>query len=252
MAHDATAIIKAADSSALVLNPSFGPELRNSRDLLDQYFAAGGVQYTDAISLHGYVTRRGSAGNPEDLIQNINLSRGILKKYGLNNRPLWDTEAGWGSIANNGFTDPDLQAAFLARFYLLHWSVGITRFYWYEWNNRTDGALWIPNPHDPRLPGTLLKPGIAYRQLYNWLVGAHMTSACAAQGTIWTCEMSRAGGYQGETIWDTAETCKHGTCGTNEYVVDAKYKKYRTLDGKTLTITNSKVPIGIKPILVEN
>ncbi|HSZ01486.1 MAG TPA: hypothetical protein VK788_18455, partial [Terriglobales bacterium] len=36
MAHDATAIIKEADSSAVVLNPSFGPELRNSRDLLDQ------------------------------------------------------------------------------------------------------------------------------------------------------------------------------------------------------------------------
>lgn len=252
MAHDATTIIKTADPSALILNPSFGPELRNSRDMLDQYLGAGGVQYTDAISLHGYVTRRGSAGNPEDLIQNMNLSRVILKKYGLNNRPLWDTEAGWGSTTNNGFTDPDLQAAFLARFYLLHWSVGIGRFFWYEWNNRTDGALWIPNPHDGRLPGTLLKPGIAYRQLYSWLVGARMTSACSARGTVWTCEMTRAGGFQAETIWDTAETCKQGSCSTNEYVVDAKYKKYRTLDGETITITNSKVPIGIKPILVEN
>lgn len=135
---------------------------------------------------------------------------------------------------------------------MLHWSVGVARFYWYESNNRTDGALWIPNPHDPGLPGTLLKPGIAYAQLFHWLVGGRMTSACRAQGTIWTCELNQAGGSQAEVIYDTAETCKHGSCGTYEYVVEAKYKKYRTLDGKTITITNSKVPIGIKPILVED
>lgn len=252
MARDATAIIKSADPSALILNASFGPELRNSRDLLAQYLAAGGGQYTDVVSLHGYVTRRGSAGNPEDLINNINLSRSVLKKYGQGNRPLWDTEAGWGDIRNSGFTDRDLQAAFLARFYLLHWSVGIARFYWYEWNNQTDGALWVPNPHDPKLPGTLLKPGVAYAEVEKWIVGATLSSACAPQGTIWTCKLSRSGGYQAEAIWDTAEICKQGTCDTIEYTVGAQYKLYRSLNGKTTGITNSTVPIGIKPILVEN
>jgi len=252
MASDATAIIKAADSSALVLNPTFGPQLRISRDLLDQYLAAGGGNYADVIGLHGYVTKRGSAGNPEDLVRNMSLSEAILKKYGQGGKPLWDTEASWGNTVNNGFTDADLQAAFLARFYLLHWSVGIARFYWYEWNNQTDGALWIPDPHHPSLPGKLLKPGIAYAQLYNWVVGARLSSPCTAQGTVWTCKLSRVGGYQAEAIWDTAKSCKHGSCDTIEYIVDAKYTQYRTLDGKMIRITNSKVPIGIKPILAEN
>ena len=252
MAHDATAIIKAADPSALVLNPSFTPELSLSRDLLDQYLAAGGGKYADAIALHGYVVRQGSAGNPEDLVGNMNLSQAILAKHGQGNKPLWDTEASWGNTTKNGFTDADLQAAFLARFYMMHWSVGIARFYWYQWNNPTVGALWIPDPHDPRLPGTLLKPGIAYAQLDQWLVGAKLSSACTVHGTAWTCELSRAGGYQAEAIWDTAESCKQGSCDTIEYTVDAKYKQYRTLDGKTIPITDSKVPIGIKPILVEN
>ena len=252
MAHDASAIIKAADSSALVLNPTFGTQLKNSRDLLDQYLAAGGGKYMDAISFHGYVCHRGSAGNPEDFIGNMQLSRLVLTKYGQGNKQLWDTEGGWGNTLKTGLTDADLQAAFLARFYLMHWSVGVARFYWYQWNNRVDGALWSPDPHNHRLPGTLLKPGIAYAQLNKWLVGAKLSSACAARGTVWTCKLSRTGGYQAEAIWDTAESCNNGSCGTVEYIVDPTYKQYRTIDGKTFTIKYSKVPIGIKPILVEN
>jgi hypothetical protein len=252
MAHDASAIIKAADSSALVLNPSFGPELKNQRDLLGQYLAAGGGQYTDAISLHGYVCHQGSAGNPEDFIGNMNLSKLVLTKYGQGSKQLWDTEGGWGNTLKTRLTDADLQAAFLARFYLMHWSIGVARFYWYQWNNRVDGALWSPDPHNHRLPGTLLKPGIAYAQLNKWLVGAKLSSACAARGTVWTCKLSRTGGYQAEAIWDTAESCNHGSCGTVEYIVDPTYKQYRTIDGETIPIKYSKVPIGIKPILVEN
>jgi hypothetical protein len=252
LAQDATAIIKAADSSAVVLNPTFGAQLRTSRDMLDQYLAAGGGQYMDAVAFHGYVTKKGSAGIPEDLVRNMDLSEVVLKKYGQGNKPLWDTEASWGDTLKNKFTDADLQAAFLARFYLLHWSVGVARFYWYEWNNQTDGALWVPDPHDPSLPGKLLKPGIAYAHLYDWIVGATLSSACTAQGAVWTCKMSRDGGYQAEAIWDTAKTCKHGRCTTIKYTVPSKYTQYRTLSGKTIPITGSKVPIGIKPILVEN
>ena len=252
MARDATNIIKAADSSALILNPTFGAQLRSSRDMLDKYLAAGGGQYTDAIAFHGYVTGKGTAGIPEELVQNMSLSKSVLKKYGQNNKPLWDTEASWGNVLKNGFNDRDLQAAFLARFYLLHWSVGTARFYWYEWNNQADGGLWVPDKNNPSLPGKVLKAGIAYAQLYDWIVGATLSSACAPSGTIWTCKMSRPGGYEAKAIWDTAKTCKNGSCSTISYTVNSKYTKYRTLSGKTMAITNSKVPIGIKPILVEN
>jgi Beta-galactosidase len=252
MAQDATAIIKAANPTAGILTPSFGPQSRPSRALLESYLAAGGGNYADEIALHGYVATRGKANQPEDLVRYMGLLRVILAKYGQNNKPLWDTEASWGSTENNGFTDPDMQAAFLARFYLLHRSLGFARFYWYQWNNNNSGALWIPDPHDPSLPGTVLKPGIAYAQMYDWMVGAKLTSACTANGTVWTCGLSRDGGYQAEAIWDTAESCKHGKCDTTEYTVDSKYTQYRTLDGKTTPVTDARVPIGAKPILVEN
>jgi hypothetical protein len=251
MAQDARDIIKAADPSAVVLTPTFAPLLKPSREELASYLAAGGGQFADAIALHGYVMKQGQ-DRPEDLVGYMSLSEAILVKYGQSSKPLWDTESSWGNIRNTRFTDPDMQAAFVARSYLLHWSLNISRYYWYEWNNSLVGELWIPDPRYPDKPGKLLKPGIGYVQVYNWIVGASLHSGCAKNGTVWTCSLVRPGGYQAEAIWDTAKSCKHGICGYVEYPVDPKYLQYRTLDGRTFRITKSTVKIGAKPILLEN
>ena len=55
-----------------------------------------------------------------------------------------------------------------------------------------------------------------------------------------------------QAIWDTAESCSNGNCQTVQYSVDPKYTAYRTLDGDTVSITNGKVPLGAKPIMLEN
>ena len=251
MAQDASTLIKAADNSAVVLTPTFAPLLNPSRLQLASYLAAGGGQFADAIALHGYVMTR-TGDRPEDLVTFMKLSDPILAKYGQSNKPLWDTEASWGNIENTHFTDPDLQAAFVARSYLLHWSLGISRYYWYEWNNSLVGQLWIPDPHDADGPGKLLKPGISYVQLYNWIVGATLDSGCTQDGTVWSCAFWRHGGYEAEAIWDTGESCDHGTCGSVRYRVDRKYRQYRTVYGETFPIRRSTVEIGAKPILLEN
>jgi len=252
MAQDAAAIIKQADPSALVLTPTFGPQLPTSRTLLDTYLAAGGGQFADAIALHGYVTGQGSAGNPEDLVRNMKLSQPILSKYGQAQKPLWDTEASWGDILNNGFTDPDMQAAFLARFYLLHWSVGITRFYWYQWNNQVWGTLWTPDTNDPSAPGTLRAPGVAYQQVSGWMVGASLTSACSANGPVWTCEFTRVNGYQALAVWDASQSCSQGACTTSSFTLPAGYTRCLDLAGNTNTLGGSTIAIGAKPILLTN
>jgi len=251
MAQDARTIIKAADKSAMVLTPTFAPLLNPSRLQLATYLAAGGGQFADAIALHGYVMTR-TGDRPEDLVTFMNLSDPILAKYGQSNKPLWDTEASWGNIRNTRFTDPDMQAAFVARSYLLHWSLGISRYYWYEWNNSLVGQLWIPDPHDADGPGKLLKPGISYVQVYNWIVGSKLDSGCVQNGTVWTCNFRRGASYEAQAIWDTAESCDHGTCSSAKYTVDPKYHQFRTVDGTTFPITNSRVEIGAKPILLES
>ena len=59
-------------------------------------------------------------------------------------------------------------------------------------------------------------------------------------------------GYVAEAIWDTSQTCANGLCGSHPYAVGSQYVNYLTLDGSKLQIQDNSVPIGAKPILVEN
>ena len=145
-----------------------------------------------------------------------------------------------------------MRAAFLARMYLVHWSSGATRFYWYQWNNSSFGTLWKPDPTNPSAAGTVLEPGTAYGQIYDWMVGATMTSPCTANGSVWTCEFSRPNGYLAQAVWDASQSCSGGVCTTSSFTFDPQYINYRDLSGSTSTLSGSTVAIGAKPILLQN
>ena len=99
-AHD---IIRRIDPNAKIISPSF----HGSGDwFMDQYYAAGGVTDVDIVSIHGYpesgkITPEGSISN------HVNRLLPIISKYGLQNKPLWDTEIAWSDQSNNAITDPD-------------------------------------------------------------------------------------------------------------------------------------------------
>jgi len=164
-------------------------------------------------------------------------------------KPLWSGEDSWGVTANGGFTDPDLQAAFVARYHMIAWSLGVSSEFWYQYDNSQEGTLWSPTTG-------LTEAGTAYAQVYNWMVGRSMTSPCSANGTTWTCILTALGGYQGLAVWDTSQTCNNGICTTAPYGVSNQYVQYRDLSGGITQIPQGQnpktVPMGIKPILVEN
>jgi polysaccharide biosynthesis protein PslG len=254
MARDASAIIKNIDPNAIVLTPSFDFCWQQPLRWMANYFALGGGQYADVISLHGYVFQDGGRhGEPENLVPYLANFRAVLKTYGQSAKPIWDTEASWGDSQKTSFTDPDLQAGWLARFYILHRSNWILRLFWFSYNSTTDyGTLWIADPRDKSQPGTLLQPGNAFGEVRSWLSGAVMTTHCSASSTVWTCGLSRQAGYRGLILWNTSGSCSQGTCQTVDYKVGSQYVNYRTLDGHVSAITNGTVPIGYKPILVQN
>jgi polysaccharide biosynthesis protein PslG len=248
MAEDARFITLRINPNAKMLSAGAG-----TLDTFDMkwwwgYGNAGGFQWADVIAIHGSVNYHpmtcGVYPQAETLLTVMSNLRGALAKYGQSSKPVWDTEASWGRIDTDCFSDQDLQAAFLARYYLLHWSEGVARFYWRAWED-SDGGLWTPT-------AGLNKAGVAYGQIYNWLVGANMTKACAANGTVWTCNMSRPNGYVAQVVWDTAQSCRNGVCGTSMYLVEPQYVQYHTIAGKTVPITGTMVAIGAKPILLEN
>ncbi len=248
MAQDARSVILSINPKAKMLNA--GTSSLNFYGLVwwEGYAAAGGLQWADVIAIHGdvnpYPPQCGVYPEPETFLTVMSNLRKVLVQYGKNNKPVWDTESSWGPTNLDCFTDQDLQAAFLARYYLLHRSTGVRRFYWRAWIDG-HGGLYTTQQG-------LNKAGVAYGYLHDWLMGNALTSACTAKGTIWTCNFTGPNGYVAAAIWDTGETCNNGDCGTKLYPVAGRYVDYRTLDGGTHQINNNTVPIGAKPIWVEN
>jgi hypothetical protein len=252
LAQDAFAIIKSIDPNALVATPAPSTGINGVANWMGPYLALGGGKYADIISFHGYnwSTQAGVYPQPEAIVPLVNNLKSVLVVNSQNNKPLWCTEGGWGDTTGNGFTDQDLHAAYLARHYLLQESEGVVRYYWYAWDNGLDSAglpdgLWVPTTG-------VTRAGMAYQQVENWMVGAVPTGQCTSKGNIWTCDYTRANGYQAEAIWDTSETCSNNVCTTNSQPVPSQYIHYRDLGGSTTNISGGSVPVGAKPILLEN
>ena len=252
LAQDAYNIIKSIDANALVTTPAPSTGINGVANWMGPYLSIGGGQYADIITFHGYnwSTQPGVYPQPEAIVPLVNNLKAVLVSNGQDNKPLWCSEGGWGNTTGNGFNDPDLHAAFLARHYLLQESEGVDRYYWYAWDNGVNSVglpdgLWVPT-------AGITPAGVAYQQVQSWMVGAAPTGQCSANGNIWTCSYTRANGYQAEAIWDTSLSCSNGACSSSPQPAASTFLHYRDLAGNTTAISGGTVPVGAKPILLEN
>ena len=204
---------------------------------MDAYWAAGGVKTLDAVAFHGYPHHGNDV--PEIVNTYVPYIKAAMARNGIPaTTTIWDTKASWGNVTQTGWmvTDPDQQAGWVARSYLLHWSNGVSRFKWATWDGYPWGALWTSS-------GGIGKAGIAYGQVYKWLVGATMTTPCSSNSTVWTCGLTKPGSTQALAVWNTA--------GSSTYIPAGQYTQYQDLAGNTHAITSGSVTIGIKPILLK-
>lgn len=228
-------IIRSTDPAAMIIGPA-PQQVSLSATWLDRYFAAGGVRTIDAVTTHCYPHH--FADIPEAIVEYGAAAKRVMAKYGLTGKPLWCTEGSWGLQTQPGWqvTDQDEQAGFVGRYYLLSWSNGFSRLYWYAWDNAEWGPLWDST-------NGIHQAGIAYEQVYHWMVGAAMNAPCSVSGTVWTCGLVRPGGYQALAVWNTS--------GSSIYTPISQYTRYRDLTGNAFTITNRSVKIGFRPVLLE-
>jgi hypothetical protein len=121
--------------------------------------------------------------------------------------------------------------------------MGITRAYWYGWDNTIIGTMWSS-------AGGVSEAGIAYEQVYNWMTGATMAQPCSVgeqngYNGVYTCDLARSGGYEARAVWNTV--------GNSTYTAPSQFTQYRDLAGNTYPIpSDHEIPIGPKPILLEN
>jgi uncharacterized protein (TIGR03437 family) len=251
------------DSYSILLTPSVagpaGTALPNSgATLMTRYLQAGGSKYADGGAFHGYPAAQTVTPFPMpeqsapagckgaacygSVIAKVSEMRAVFDQNGLAGKPMFQTEGSWG---NQTIIDLDTQIAWLARWNLLHAglraSMNLQMNAWFTWGGGTTFG-WGD------IEGASLEPtvaGVAYNQIFNWVVGAAMDKPCsgAADGT-WTCALTRPGGYTAQAVWNTQ--------GSIAYTPGAAFTQFRDLTGKiTSIVPGTPVTIGAKPILLE-
>jgi len=252
----------AIDGTAKILSPSDGDIAPGSIQVFQNYLYCNGTGANAPISGSQCTTgTRGSAaadiidshfyegnGRPaEDLATDVAPYKAVLSAADQA-KPFWSGEGSWN--LDSYVPDPDVEASWVARYYLIGWSSGFAQMYWYAYDVPATssspgyGTLWTPN-------GGLDKAGVAYGQIYNWVVGSTLTTPCTANGTVWTCGLTLGNGNAAEVIWDTSQTCANGVCTTSNQSVPAAWANYQSLNGTNNAITTSAtVAVGLKPILL--
>ncbi len=222
--------IKQIDPSALVLAPSL--VAGNGPAYLSQFMAAGGAQFTDAIPFHLYNMNP----VPEQVMPFYQSVLSIAQQY---NKPVWDTEMGWGPWGT--FTDEEA-AAFVARALVLQTSLGINHILWYAWDDR---GPWVnlflvqPDLTTPTLAGT------AFGQVTKWLQNSGVSCVNEPSDQSWQCTLTASGGATTYIVWNplTAETFSIPSGWNVTRMVD--------LQGNVQPISGGQVGIGGAPILLE-
>ncbi len=245
MTQDARRIIKSIDPNALVSSPSANPTF------MAQYWATeGAITNFDRVAVHAYPMP--SFPVPESMVFPTMKMRQLMASYNVTS-PLINTEGSWGA-----FTPPtaEAQAAYTARFALLHVATQMRKFMWYLWTGMA--ALWDTN---------LTPGGRGYQEVSTWLLGAKMeSSGCLTnsgtfQSDIYKCykldgtyvvNLVRPDDYSGQAVW-FVKTTSSGVdwTATSTYNVPQGFTQYIDLNGKVHQVANSQVTIGASPILLE-
>jgi hypothetical protein len=232
MAQHAYRIIKGIDPQALVLAPpmvsSSGP------GWLGYFLYLGGAKYVDVIAFHGYASTVA-----EDISPLVSQYRYTMQANGVGNLPMWDTEASWAGLGNLATPSPGAQAAYLARSYLLHQSLGIQRFAWYAYDGgSTWGGLWTQS-NGPSEAAT------AYAEIESWMVGHSFAAPCSLGAhSVWSCGLV-------DPATGDIQTIMWSTNGNQTVTMPGTAYHVQTLSNQLIQSGN-KITVGEEPILISN
>lgn len=243
LAREAYRILKDVDPDIIVVSPSV---TGGSRDWLDEYFAKGGALYLDVVGDHFYVPEL----SPEAMPRLVKRTQAIMQKHGLGNKPLWNTETGW-RIENKqrkksrlGLIEQkwknlkdDRAAAYVARSLILSWALGVSRFYWYSWDNDHMGLL--------ELDTHKLKPAaVAYDKIARLMTGGRLNE-CRQNGSIWNCSLIQADGKRMQIVWAGDDVAQEWRIPQDWNINHAE-----ALDGSVLQMGANSVRVGPAPIFL--
>lgn len=170
---------------------------------LERLFAAGALQWMDAVSIHPYR----SDSPPEGIELQVAALRRLIARYnGGRTIPIWVTEIGWGTRAaaapGDLAIDEETQARFLVRALVLLASSGVDRVYWYlardDRMTPTMGFLRNDSAFTPKPAARALAALNA--RLHDALFVARETAA----GGVYSLRFTRTSGGDVRVLWSLA------------------------------------------------
>ena len=194
------------------------------------YMAAGGSNWYDILTFHGY-----NALTPEDLAPWLNSFKRFASTL---NAPqtIWDTEGSWSpTIGNTALYYPQDRAAWVGRFYLMQWAMGVEEVGGFAYDSDKFETMWTAGAGENSVAA-------AYGEVGKWMVGA--SEACTGdRDGNWTCTLTRPG-YTAYAVWSVN--------GGGTFTLPDGVVQYRDLAGnKTAIRSGSTVPRTTSPLLYE-
>lgn len=201
LAKEAYITLKQVDPNIKVVSPS--PVNPEGVAWLDRYLELGGGQYSDIIGYHFYTRNR-----PESMLKVILPVKDVMRKHGVGDKPLWNTESGWIRNVLTDHIDPVQQApGWAARAYILNWAAGVQRFYWYAWDD--DGGDSIPFTEPDESTATI--SAHAFAQVQKWLIGSRIDSCASDENGTWVCKLTRESNTPFWILWNEDHALKFDT-----------------------------------------
>lgn len=230
-------VIKEIDPRAIVATPAVVAEVER----LEPYFRAGGHLFADVVAAHFYVWP------PEHLVSMIRKFKSLMGKYGLQEKELWNTESGF-LIENPGQkVKPSMAAGVfsrvltakeagvnLAQSLMLSRAFGITRNYWYAWDN-FDMGLAMDND------GTPNAAGLAYDHVVSWIDSAKSVRCTLSVNQIWICDVVH-GNHVSQILWATKAMTDWELPSTSGA------KVYKVLGDLPILLDTTSLKVGTHPI----
>ena len=248
---------------SLVVTPSTVGPAHTAADMapkqLNQFLQAGGGNCIDAVSFHGNMGLMSLDPYPQpgegcsgsgcngSIVEIANSYRQVLNLNGPLNVPLLDTEGGFESA---NISDIDQRAAWLAQFYILQAGLSNSdQLQWVSWF--TWGAPGVAGNIETSSK-TPDPAGVAYDQIFDWEFG-RFPSPCTRSGTIWTCGLTGASGYEAVITWDDSATCNNGACSFTSQTSPGWAVRMRDIVGNATAISGGgQIQVGLRPIILEN
>jgi hypothetical protein len=164
----------------------------------------------------------------------------VLASNRIASLPIWNTESGWGDWKDgvNSFT-PESAAAIVARANILLWVSGVSRFYWYAWDNHA----WVKLDLTAQDNATETPAAQAYRTVEGWMLGNRFQGCQQSANNTWTCTLTRAG-HPAWIVWAPS--------GDTDYTPPPSWKiTYGVpLSGPPLRLHDKTITIGQSPMLI--